>query len=105
PVAEGDRTISGGTYPMPGYGWSCTCGQSGYGYATEADAEEWCERHSEDIPSSTPCDRCGAPATWLTDDGAGNASTLWDRCTDDARCRHRTAVRFPAGRGERRPRH
>lgn len=45
PVAEGERTISGGTYPMPGYGWSCTCGRSGFGYATEAEAEQWCEAH------------------------------------------------------------
>jgi hypothetical protein len=51
PVAEGDRTISGGTYPMPGYGWSCTCGASGFGYSTESDAEKWCEHH---IPEGTP---------------------------------------------------
>jgi hypothetical protein len=47
PVAEGEPTISGGTYPMPGYGWSCTCRASGFGYQSEADAEYWCERHME----------------------------------------------------------
>lgn len=45
PVKEGERTISGGTYPMSGYGWACTCGQSGFGYETEADAEAWVDRH------------------------------------------------------------
>lgn len=47
PVSEGDRTISGGTYPMPGYGWTCTCGQSGFDYRTEAEADDWCGRHVE----------------------------------------------------------
>lgn len=45
PVSEGEKTISGGTYPMSGWGWSCTCGQSGFGYATEAEAEEFCAAH------------------------------------------------------------
>lgn len=45
PVSEGEATISGGQYPMPGYGWSCTCGQSGFGYETEDEADDWAERH------------------------------------------------------------
>lgn len=50
PMAEGDRTISGGTYPMSGWGWCCTCKQSGFGYATEAEAEAWCEQHMSKVP-------------------------------------------------------
>ncbi len=46
PVAEGDKTISGGTYPMSGYGWSCSCKQSGFGYASEDEADEWSARHA-----------------------------------------------------------
>lgn len=32
PVKEGEETIGGGTYPMFGYGWACTCRQAGFGY-------------------------------------------------------------------------
>ncbi len=39
---------------------------------------------SEDIPSSTPCDGCGKPATWIYDDGEGNAYTLCDTCYVEA---------------------
>jgi hypothetical protein len=36
-----------------------------------------------DIPSSTPCDGCGSPASWLIDDGQGHARTLCDTCYND----------------------
>lgn len=45
PVKEGELSSSGKPYPMPGYGWSCTCGQSGFGYPTEDEADDWAERH------------------------------------------------------------
>ncbi len=45
PVAEGEPTISGGTYPMSGYGWSCSCGASGFGYDSETDAEGFVDKH------------------------------------------------------------
>jgi hypothetical protein len=48
PVAEGDETISGGVYPMPGYGWSCTCRAAGFGYETEDEAGDWADRHVAD---------------------------------------------------------
>jgi hypothetical protein len=44
-MSEGDKTISGRTYPMSGWGWSCTCGQAGFGYPDEGDCEEWCQLH------------------------------------------------------------
>lgn len=45
PVSEGERTISGGTYPMSGYGWSCSCGQAGFGYENEDDADRFVDAH------------------------------------------------------------
>lgn len=45
PVAEGEKTISGGTYPMSGYGWCCTCKQSGFGYADEDEADHYASAH------------------------------------------------------------
>lgn len=45
PMSEGDKTISGRTYPMSGWGWSCTCGQAGFGYPDEDDCEQWCQLH------------------------------------------------------------
>lgn len=47
PVKEGERTISGDTYPMSGYGWACSCGASGFGFETEDDAETYVDRHIE----------------------------------------------------------
>lgn len=45
PVSEGDRTISGGTYPMSGYGWCCTCKQAGFGYSDEDEAGRYADAH------------------------------------------------------------
>jgi hypothetical protein len=45
PMAEGEATSSGGTYPMAGWGWSCTCGAAGFGYATEDEAGDFAEQH------------------------------------------------------------
>ena len=46
-VREGEKTISGTTYPMSGYGWSCSCHAAGFGYQSEDEADEWAAKHVE----------------------------------------------------------
>jgi hypothetical protein len=45
PAAEGEKTASGRTIEVPGWVWSCSCGQSGIGYPTEDDADHWAGIH------------------------------------------------------------
>lgn len=52
PAAEGEVLLSGKTLDIPGWVWTCSCGQSGVGYPTEAEAEDWAEVHERNASAT-----------------------------------------------------
>ena len=43
--ATPDRQVTLGA-PMSGFGWQCACGQAGFGYVTEGEAEDFADAHT-----------------------------------------------------------
>jgi hypothetical protein len=45
PAAEGERTSRGTVIAIPGWVWTCSCGQAGFGNESEVEAEYWADHH------------------------------------------------------------